>query len=113
MREKTLLKVALLCSVVGLAIIFFITGRVEVDEVIVQRIDNVGDDIKIVGEIQRISDAGSVMFINIERPEVVTVVVFTDRNISLATGQTIEVIGEIEEYEGELEILAERIRIIN
>ena len=51
--------------------------------------------------------------VDIAQQDNLKVVVFKDKNISLKKGDYIEVLGTVEEYEGELEIIGDRVRLID
>ena len=80
MKEKTLLKVAMGSSVVGLLILSLLSGNLEINETSISQIDatNIGDDVKLMGKIERITVLDKVAFLEIIKPETVTVVLFKD-----------------------------------
>ena len=116
MKEKTLLRIALICSVIGLILLFFISENISVSEVDLSKIDerDIGEDVKIIGEVLRVTDIGKVMFLEVgqEKVESVPILLFKDSDISLKKGDYVEIIGEIDDYKGEREIIATRVRII-
>ena len=74
---------------------------------------NIGDDVKLKGTVMQISDKGSVVFIEVNQQNPMTVVLFTDDdNLKLKNGDNVEVLGEVQEYKGKNEIIAEKIRVI-
>lgn len=115
MKEKTLLKIALLCSVVGIVLLFLVSENIEIDEKAIDKInmDNIGDYVKIKGQLSKIIDTESVMILTIQQPSQITVVLFKKRPIELREGNYVEVIGKIEDYEGKTEIIADKIRVIS
>lgn len=114
MKETTLLKVALICSLVGLFALYFISAKINVKDYKPSLLNkNIGDDVKLVGAVTKVTDAGSVVFIEVSQQNPVTVVLFTDDdNLKLNSGDNIEVIGEVQEYNGKNEIIAQKIRVI-
>jgi len=116
MKEKTLLKIALSCSVVGLVVLFFISDNISVDTVDIGKIEDeeIGKIVKITGLVIRVNNMEKVMFIQVgqETVEKVDVVLFKDYDFDLSEGSYVEIIGEIEEYKGKKEIIANRIKII-
>ena len=54
------------------------------------------------------------MLITIEQPQDITVVLFKSKNESIVInkGSNIEVIGKVDEYKGELEIIGNKVRVI-
>ena len=114
MKESTLLKIALLCSLVGLIALYFISAKIEFKDYKPSALNkDIGDDVKLQGTISRISDKGNVIFIEVAQQMPVTVVLFSkDEDLKLRNGDKIEVIGEVQEYNGKDEIIAQRIRIV-
>ena len=75
--------------------------------------ENIGDDVRLEGIVAKISDKGSVVFVEVNQQNPVAVVLFTDDdNINLKNGDSVEVIGEVQEYNGKNEIIAQKIRVI-
>lgn len=113
MKENTLLKIALICSLIGLAALYFISSKIEVKRYAPKQLKaNIGDDVGLKGTITKITDKGSVVFIEVEQANTVAVVLFTKDNISLSKGDNIEIIGEVQEYNGKEEIIAQRVRAV-
>ena len=114
MKETTLLKIALICSLVGLLVLYFISTKIEIKDYkpnILNR--NVGDDVSLKGTVTKINDKGNVVFVDVSQQNSVPVVLFTDNNnLNLKNGDNVEVIGKVQEYNGKNEVIAQRIRII-
>ncbi|MBS3100606.1 hypothetical protein J4204_00560 [Candidatus Woesearchaeota archaeon] len=113
MKESTLLKIALICSLVGLVALYFISTKIEIKDYKPNILNkNVGDDVKLNGVVTKITDRGSVVFIEVNQQNPVNVVLFTDDdNLKLKSGDSIEVTGEVQEYKGKNEIIAQKIRV--
>ena len=113
MKETTLLKVALICSLVGLIVLYFVSSKIEIKDYKPILNKNVGDDVKLNGIVTKITDRGNVVFIEVSHQSPVTVVLFSDEdNLKLKNGDSVEVIGEVQEYNGQPEIIAEKIRVV-
>ena len=114
MKETTLLKIALTCSLVGLAILYFISTKIEVKDYKPSILNkNVGEDVKLSGTITKITGKSNVVFIEVNQQSPITVVLFTDdNNLKLNKGDNIDVIGKVQEYNGKNEIIAQKIRVI-
>jgi DNA/RNA endonuclease YhcR with UshA esterase domain len=116
MQEKTLLKTALITSLLGLAVLYLISGNIEIKESNIEQItlDNKDEFVKLTGRVNKIIDTGSVVIMEIMQPQEITVVFFKNENqsMSIQEGNQVEVIGTVDEYEGKLEIIADRLRII-
>ena len=114
MKENTLLKIALICSLVGLVILYFISEKVEIRDYNPTQLNkNVGDDVGIKGVITKISDKGNVVFVEVKQEYPVSIVIFSqDNNLNLKNGDNVEVVGKVQEYNGKNEIITQKIRII-
>ena len=114
MKETTLLKIALVCSLLGLAVLYFISAKIDVKEYKPNILnENVGDDVKLTGTITKISDKGDVAFVEIIQKIPVSIVIFKDKtNLNLKSNDSIEVYGKVQEYNGKNEIIAQKIRVI-
>ena len=114
MKETTLLKIALACSLVGLVLLYFISIKIEVKNYNPNILNkNIGDDVRLEGAVAKVTDRGNVIFIEVNQQSPVTVVLFTDENnLKLNNGDNVEIIGKVQEYNGKNEIIAQKIRII-
>jgi len=115
MKEKTLLKIALMCSVAGIVLLFLFSENIEIDEKAIDKINmgSIGEYVKIKGTISKLIDTESVMILTIQQPSQITVVLFKKRPIELREGNYVEIIGKIEDYKGKTEIIADKIRVIS
>jgi len=116
MKEKNLLKIALITSLLGLSILYLINDNIEIKEKNIEKItiDNKDEFVKLTGIVNRIVDTEKVTIMEITQPQQITVVLFKDENktMPIQEGNEVEVIGKVDEYEGKLEIIADRLRII-
>ena len=111
MKESTLLKIALMTTVIGIVLLYYI-GLQPIPESSSKDVQAKTEGIvKLTGQVSKIAKTGSTVFLTVEQPLETTVVVF-DKDISLEEGSKIEVIGNIEEYQGKKEVIANRIRVI-
>jgi len=116
MKDSTIKKIAITCSFIGVVILFFIADKIEVDDITVDNLDEIeiGKTIKIKGYVEDIVNTEKIAFLKIaqEKIEVVSVVLFKEEDIILEKGDYIEVVGEIEEYEGKKEIIGNLVKRI-
>ena len=114
MKENTLLKIALICSLIGLIALYFISTKIEIKDYKPNILNkNIGEDVKLLGTVTKISDKGNVVFIEVNQQNPITVVLFSDNNnLKLKNDDFVEVIGEVQEYNGKNEIIAQKIRVI-
>ncbi|MBI2124628.1 OB-fold nucleic acid binding domain-containing protein [Candidatus Pacearchaeota archaeon] len=113
MKETTLLKTALICSLLGLVILYFISAKIDVKDYNAGILNkNIGDDVKLTGKITKISQSENVAFLEVSYESPITIVLFTDKNVSLEANDSIEIIGEVQEYKGKNEIIAQKVRVV-
>jgi DNA/RNA endonuclease YhcR with UshA esterase domain len=116
MKEKTLFKIALICSFLGLIGLYFISDRISIDRININEIgeEDLGKEVKIIGKIERVTNTDKVVFLEISemKTESISVILFKDRDVELKEGSYVEIEGEIDEYNGEREVIASKIKLI-
>ena len=112
MQESTLIKIALVCIVVGLVILFFISSKIEISEATISKITKESETVMLKGMVSSIYQHENVAFIKLTQAETIDIVVFTEKNLTLEKGNFIEVIGETETYQGKKQLIAKRLRVI-
>lgn len=113
-NEKNLLYTSIAVSIIGLAILFFYAEEINlvptgsIDEIMIE------EEVSVYGEVSSVSQYDTVTFIEINNQvtEITKVILFQDKDLTLEEGNIIEVSGTVEEYEGELEIIANSIEVI-
>jgi len=116
MKEKTLLKLALICSLLGILILYLISDNITIDETNIEKItlENKDEFVKVKGQVSKVIDTEKVTILEITQPQEIKVVLFKSENIPtvIQKGHEVEIIGKVDEYESELEIIAHRARIV-
>lgn len=113
MKENTLLKIALISSLIGLIALYFISDKLDIKHYSLTKINsNVGDDVKLKGIVKNVRKSDKVTFIEVEQNVPSNIVVLGRENINITSGDFVEVIGEVQEYKGGEEIIANRIRVV-
>ena len=116
MKEKNLLKIALISSLIGILILFIVSQNISVEEKTISRItiEDVDKKVKIKGFVEKVIDTEKVVIIDVVQPQNMNVVLFKEGNetIDVKKDDFIEVIGKVEEYKGKLEVIGQRVRII-
>ncbi len=115
MEEKSLLRLALICSLAGIIALFFISENIEIKEKNINEINknNIGEDIKIKGIVSRSADKGKIILLDIVQPETITVVLFKNSDFNISAGTKVEITGEIDEFNGKMEIIGNEVKILN
>ena len=106
LTENMLKKLALICSVVGIIALFIISKYIEIDDFSSKSLTtkDIGKEIKLEGNILKIKDSEKIAIITLNNNK--TVVVFKDSDTHFYVGQTIKVYGNVEEFNGEPQIIA-------
>jgi len=116
MQEKTLLKIALIISLLGLLVIYLISDNITIKEKNIEKItiENKDEFVKLRGIVSKVIDTEKVTIMEITQPQEITVVLFKNENktMPIQQGNQVEVIGKVDEYEGKLEIIADRFRVV-
>jgi len=105
MNEKTLLKVSLISSILGVVVLAVFSADAKISEKPLFAYEEDGD-ISFYGNIEKISKRGNLTVFSVSRNEVLDVVVFEDINFSEGA---VFVKGTVKDYDGKKEVIAERI----
>lgn len=104
MEDKTLIKISVFISLIGLAFLFYLSNNSNlIDSNIISAEE--GDTIKISGKIANVEENGKLTIISVTSP--VDVIVFD--NMTFEKGDNITVIGNIELFQGKKEITATKV----
>jgi len=116
MQEKTLLKIALIVTLLGLLILYLISDNIEIKEKNIEKItlENKDEFVKLRGIVSKVIDTEKVTIMEITQPQEITVVLFKNENktMPIQKGNEVEIFGKVDEYEGKLEIIADRLRVV-
>ena len=106
-----------MCSLIGIIALYYISENSVVSNKNIGKItlDDVNKNIKVEGIVKVLFENDKVTILTIEQPQETKVVMFKSKNesIGIFEGNKIEVIGKIDEYEGNLEVIADRVRVIS
>ncbi len=111
MEDDTLLKIALACSVIGISALYIYSTGMSIPEHDIGSLgeDMLGNTITVSGRISGISDREGLRIIDITRDETIPVIVFSDIDMDISEGDFVTVTGELDEYNGRNEIIADNI----
>lgn len=109
-----MIRLAIVWSIIGLFSLLVIASFSEPKEVkIIHLGDNIGKTVLISGEVTSVNYKENVNFINLkDNSAEILVVAFGDINQELRTGNIISVVGKVEIYSSELEIIAKEINCL-
>jgi len=110
MQESTLLKIALLCSVIGVAILYIISSSIKVPDSSLLEKDK---GYLVKGTISRITEKESVTYLTLQKEDELTVILFKDYPVDLNQGDYVEVKGTTSESdEGEIQLIGKEVRVV-
>ena len=113
MEEKQLIKISLIVTLVGLLILLFFADSFEL--ITTNNIENVENEqeVKLQGVITKLTKLDKVMFIELEGKQVIKsdIILFPNEDIYLQEGNYVEIIGTIEEYNNNKEVIANKITL--
>lgn len=110
MQESTLLKITLLCAVLGVIILFFISKTIQVKENSILEQDKT---YLVKGTIARITERESVTYLNLQKEDELTVILFKDYPVDLNQGDYVEVKGTASSgTDGELQLMGKEVRVV-
>lgn len=113
MQENLIFKIVLIGALIGILALFFLSEVViKVDEVSIDRLDelDVGTDVKIKGFVENVKDLDKLAILDVAQLKSVPVVLFKDGNLTINKGDYVEIKGEIEEYNGKMELIGNEIK---
>jgi DNA/RNA endonuclease YhcR with UshA esterase domain len=112
-QEKLLKRISIIIIIIGILSLFLISQEISTD--VTKKIDEiqVEQNVKIQGIVEKYTPKEKVTFLEIDAitysPQ--KVVLFNDENIYIKKGDFVELIGYVEEYQGQKEIIANKITI--
>ncbi len=108
MQDKTLLKLAITASIVGMFAIFLVSEKIEPYELRALETHENGEIVSLVGEVKDIRNAGTVTILKIDTTQQIDVVVFEP--IDIKRNARLNIVGEVSEYEGKKQVIANEIK---
>jgi len=111
-KEKDLLKVSLVFSLIGILIIFFLTNTLEVKKYDIGSLskDNLDDSVKVKGFVSSFIETPGLYIITLKDDTgKIPVIIFKDEELPLREGLELEIIGDIVEYQDKIEIILKEI----
>ena len=113
MNEKQLTKVTIIASILGLLLLYLYTGEIELKPITTLENTDFDETVTVQGKIYKLSQQDTIAFLDIENEkiELTKVVLFKDEDIWLKVGDYVEITGTVEEYNGEQEIIGNKIEV--
>mgnify|MGYP001609029313 CR=1 FL=1 len=111
MQEKTLLKISYLILILGLAFLFFYSQSFDFSLPSDPAVIESAEKVLMKGQVKNLKVTSKAVFFKLEGEKVITtdVILFPENSIYLKEGDYVEINGQIEEYNGEKELVADKI----
>ncbi|MFH1637010.1 MAG: OB-fold nucleic acid binding domain-containing protein [Candidatus Woesearchaeota archaeon] len=111
MQEKSLLRVAVICSLTGMLLLLLLSDKPSVTGYPINEINRnaIGAKVKIGGLVEELRAVKSVIILNVSDGTGSMKVVVFESEEEFYEGNYVEVIGEVTEYNGEIEVDANEI----
>jgi lysyl-tRNA synthetase class II len=112
MKERTLLKIALVCGIAGITVLFFASMMIDETDTGNPELEPEGSSISFVGTLESIRNSSSTTFITIKKTTTTPIVMFKANNIPLRKGDLIEIRGKTEKNDGKVQLIADEVRLL-
>tara|TARA_Y100000294_G_C8387888_1_gene269516 strand:- start:255 stop:602 length:348 start_codon:yes stop_codon:yes gene_type:complete len=115
MKEKTLLKLSIIGSLIGLIILFLLAENIEIGEKQIDKVTmtDIEQSVKVTGMVTKVTDREKVMFLQVSEKAKIDALLFKKGNISVEKGDLVEINGKVDEYEGKPQIIINEIKFVD
>ncbi len=115
MQEKTLKKISIIGSLLGLILLFILAQSIEIGDKQIDKITmgDIEQSVKVTGMVTKVTDRDKVMFIEISEKAKVNALLFKKGNITIEKGDLVEIIGKVDEYNNEPQIIINEIKFVD
>lgn len=111
MQEKFLIKISYLITIIGLAFLFFYVQKLDLP--LLPDLESVAssEQVFMKGTIKGLKVTDQAVFFELEGEKIVKtdIILFPESSIYLREGDHVEITGQVEEYKGEKEVIADTI----
>lgn len=110
MNDKLIARISLGCSVFGLLMLFAASSFIEAEETGISELENTKNkDVLVKGRVLSVKNFDNLAVVEVAEIKSVSVVVFDRKMLKFGVGDNISASGELREYKGKKEIVAEKI----
>lgn len=110
MDDRTLIKISLAWSLIGIFALILIASYSVPDQIKIKDLESyVGKTVSLQGEVLKINTKGSTTFIDFKDESGVITIVAFDKVQNITMNNTISVTGKVQLYKNELELIASKI----
>ena len=112
MNEKDLLRWSIVIAILGICVLFVLAQEIDVDRISIDAITNefIDQKVTVAGTVVSVTQLDDMTLFDVQGVDSVSsilVVVFEQMNISIKEGVVVS--GTVAEYQGTLEIVADRV----
>lgn len=111
-KDKTILIIAVVSAIVGIAILFFIAEfyQDDIPSNTLMQYNSEGEVVKITGKIKKISETEKVVFLVLLIETTVDATVFTDESLTIHEGDLVEITGKVNTYNDKKSIVVDEMK---
>lgn len=111
MQERTLVRLSLIITLLGLSFLFVYAQSLDLESASDLEASIDSEKVAMRGTIKNLKIMDKAVFFELEGEKIVytDVILFPDSSVYLREGDQIELTGQVEEYKGEKELIAEKI----
>ncbi|MDP3698078.1 MAG: OB-fold nucleic acid binding domain-containing protein [Nanoarchaeota archaeon] len=109
MEEKTVKLVSIMVIIIGLTFLFFYSQKLELP--VTEELGNsASETVMMKGTVSNLRVTDKAVFFELEGEKVVKteIILFPDNSIYLRDGDQVEITGQVEEYKGKKEVVADK-----
>lgn len=111
MQEKSLVRISLIVTILGLSFLLIYAQSVDLEPTPDLETHTVSEKVAMKGTVKNLRVTDKAIFFELEGEKIVhtEVILFPDSSMYLREGDHVELTGQVEEYKGEKEVIAEKI----
>ncbi len=111
MQEKTLVKLSLIITLLGLSFLFVYAQNLDLEPTADLETSTASEKVAMKGTVKNLKVTDKAVFFELQGEKIVytDVILFPDSSIYLREGDHVELTGQVEEYKGEKELIADKI----
>ncbi|HLC58806.1 MAG TPA: OB-fold nucleic acid binding domain-containing protein [Candidatus Nanoarchaeia archaeon] len=116
MEDKLIIKLCVFTTILGLILLVIISNKLEAPTKEISQISkkDINKSAKITGFVKKIMIKTTVATITLEdKTGTIQVVMFKPENLKIKTGSLVEIEGKISLYEDQIQVYAEKVKILN
>lgn len=111
MQEKTLIKISVIVTVLGLSFLFLYAQTLYLEAKADLEFASPTEKVLMKGTVKNLRVTDKAVFFELEGEKIVQtdIILFPDESIYLREGDHVELTGQVEEYKGEKEVIADEV----